>query len=175
MTPNPATAAPLRVVDRITRDEPADYWLRFLGAQQLPRQPRLSRMLATAGQAALVAEGVPKDDARSFVAEQVAAVASTAEPIEPRDFLDGIADLADRPAADVWRAAVDAQPDLGRPHVQLSPTAAERLKTAIDLGDGIVLEGPTAVMSPPRVRIDQDGDGWFVKVRTTAEPVPRTL
>jgi hypothetical protein len=174
ITPSPSTTAPLRVVDRVTRDEPADYWLRFLGAQQLPRQPRLVRMLLEAGQGALEAAGVEQHAAREVMARQVGALASQEAPIEPRVFLDRVAADAGRSTADLWQAATRSEPDLAKAHLQVTPTAAERLKTTFDLGAGIVLTGPVAAMSPPRVEIGQDGGGWFVKVRTTAEPMPRT-
>jgi hypothetical protein len=174
IAPHPRGEAPLRVVDVRTGEEPADYWLRFLGAQQPPKQPQLGRLLVDTSRMVLENAGVPHAQAQSIVARELETRLEAGQPLQPRAFMEQLALQANKPPATIWNDAQTQQAALARPHAQISTAAAARLKTSIDLGDEILLTGPASLMRPPRVEIDQDERGWFVKVRTTAQPRPRT-
>jgi hypothetical protein len=172
--PHPLGEAPLRVVDVTTGGEPAGYWLKFLGAQQPPKQPKLGRMLVDASQAALESAGMSPDSVRAAVAERLEAVAAAGEPVAPRAFVEALAQEAHQAPDEIWEQAQAREKDLATPHALISPVTTQRLKTTIDLGEDIVLSGPATVMRPPRVQTVQDDDGWYVKVRSSARPRPRT-
>lgn len=174
ITPHPLDEAPLRVVDTTRGGEPAGYWLKFLGAQQPPKQPKVGQMLVEVSETALAAAGLDPDAVRGIVANQLEAVVAAGQPVEPRTFLDGIARAANQPLDQVWGQAQELHAELALPHARVSPVATEQLKTTIDLNDGIMLVGPATVMKPPRVEIGQDGNGWYVKIATSAPPRPRT-
>jgi hypothetical protein len=174
IAPHPLGAAPLRVVDVRTAEEPADYWLRFLGAQQPPKQPQLGRLLLDTSRTVLEEAGVSHAQAQSLVARELEAKQQAGRPLQPQVFIEQLARQANQPPAAIWNAAETRQAALARPHAEISAVAASRLKTSIDLGDDIVLVGPAPLMRAPRVEIDQDEQGWFVKVRTTAQPRPKT-
>lgn len=174
ITPHPDGEADLRVVDVVTRGEPAGYWLKFLGAQQPPKQPVLGRMLVSASEAVLEAAGIDPDEARAAVAERLQAAVVADQPVVPQEFVEQLAVETKLPPGDVWQQAQQQQTDLATPHARISPLATERLRTTIDLGEDIHLAGPATLMRPPRVETGRDEDGWYVKVRTDARPRPQT-
>jgi hypothetical protein len=171
LLPNP-TGPPLRVVDLQGRD-PAGYWLRFLGAADRPRQKAVAEMLFGAAVGALESEGFERQDARALVATSLERVGVGEKPVAPRAFLDGVAAQADKDTRRVWEHAVEQQPALKSDHIDVAPVVVRKLTTEIDTGGGVSVRGPAAQLDR-RVAIDQDDEGWFVKVRATREPEPRT-
>jgi hypothetical protein len=169
--PSPA-GPPLRVVDLQGRD-PAGYWLRFLGAADRPRQKEIAEMLVEAAVGALRSEGVEHREARVLVATKLETAAAGEEPVAPRAFLDDVAAQAGKDAPQLWKHAIEQAPELESDHIDVAPVIVRKLTTEIDAGGGITIRGPAAQLDR-RVEIGQDDEGWFVRVRATRKPEPRT-
>jgi nucleoid associated protein NdpA len=169
--PNPA-GLPLRVIDLQVR-EPASYWLGFLGAAVAPRPKRTAKALFDTTVSALVDQDVEPADARLLVAAGVEEAARAEEPVAPRQFVEEVATQAEKEPARAWSHAVSLDSQLTNAHVEVPPEVVEDLTTIIDLGGGLTLSGPASQVDP-RVTTDMDADGWYVKVRATQKPEPRT-
>jgi hypothetical protein len=169
--PNPS-GPPLRVVDLQAVDR-ADYWLRFLGAVDRPRQKAVAEMLVGAAVGALESQGVERQAARAAVATRLEHASEEEGPVAPRAFLDGVAEQAGKNAEDIWSHVVEQEPTLALDHIDVAPVVVQKLTTEIDAGGNVVVRGPASQLDR-RVSIDQDDEGWFVKVRALHEPEPRT-
>lgn len=169
--PNPS-GPPLRVVDLQAIDR-ADYWLRFLGAVDRPRQKAVAEMLVGAAVGALEDQGVERQAARALVATRLERAAKEEDPVAPRAFLDGVATQAEKDPQSIWLHAVKQEPTLALDHIDVAPVVVQKLTTEIDTGGNVVVRGPASQLDR-RASIHQDSEGWFVKVRAIHKPEPRT-
>jgi hypothetical protein len=130
-------------------------------------------MLVKAAVGALESEGLEHQEARVLVATTIDTAASGEEPFAPRAFFDNVATQAEKDSRLLWEHAVEQLPALDSDHIDIAPVVVRKLTTEIDAGGGITIRGP-ATQLDRRVHIDQDEEGWFVTVRATREPEPRT-
>ncbi len=171
LIPSPS-GADVRVVDLTKAGDPAGYWVGFLGTVSI-RAASTASSLVAASIAALERENVPSPRARALVAARWEATASAPAPVTTHDFVRDLAQDASVDPARAWQHTTGASPDLAAPHAVVAPVIAKRLKRVVDLGDGVKITGPEALVDP-RIEEGQDAQGWFVKVRATRQPAYTT-
>lgn len=169
--PNP-TGPPLRVIDFQVR-ELASYWLSFLGAAVGPRPKEVAKALAETAVSALVDQDVKPVDARQAVAAGIEEAGAAEGPVAPRQFVEEIARRASTEPKRAWSHVVELDSELMDEHIVVPPAVVRDLTTSIDLGGDITITGPASQVDP-RVTIAMDEDGWYVQVRATQKPEPRT-
>jgi hypothetical protein len=169
--PSPS-GADVRVVDLVKAGDAAGYWVDFLGVSSI-RASVTATNLHDASLAALEREQVEPRRARELVAERWEAATQAPAPVPADEFVRELARDAGVDGARAWQHATEANADLADPHAVVAPTIAKRLRRTLELGDGVRVTGPAAQVDR-RVEVDQDAQGWFVKVRATQPPEYRT-
>jgi hypothetical protein len=171
LLPSP-TGADVRVVDLTKTGDPAGYWVDFLGVVSI-RATATASDLVVASIQALETENVSPPRARALVATRWEATTRAPRPVTTDEFVRELAREADVDETRAWQHAIAAKADLANPHAVVAPAIAKRLKRVVELGDGVRVTGPAAQVDR-RVEVDQDAQGWFVKVRATQPPDFRT-
>jgi hypothetical protein len=177
LMPHPSGPADLRVVDE-QMDEPADYWMDFLGARARRKEPEIAKLTVTTAAAVLHDRGVADSDIGASIGESLDQAIAAGKEEMPRQFVKRVAEKAHVPERDLWDQMSKRQPKLAEPEARVSPPAAELLKTTIVLEHGIKVIGLSRHLDS-RFKIDvaEDGEqGWVVRVKSATEPtVKRTI
>lgn len=171
LIPHPGGAADLKVVDEQTRGPKgtADYWLRFLGARSGIKEPDVGRLVAAVAVPVLEDHGV--EDAPSVVGSELRKIAAAEKPTSVRRFVKDIAKIADKPEAEVWKAVSKREPKLAAPDLRVTPAAAQRVVTVIELSDGVTVRGlSTSLNGRYDIIPDPDSDGWILQLKSTEYP-----
>jgi hypothetical protein len=177
LMPHPTGAADLRVVDE-QMDEPADYWMEFLGAHARRKEPEVAKLAVITATTLLQERGVADSDIAASIGASLDEAIIAGKEEKPRQFVKRVAEKADVPERDLWVQMSQQEPKLAEPEARVSPPAAELLKTTITLEHGIKVMGLSRHLDT-RFRIEpaEDGEqGWIVRVKSAEEPkVKRTI
>lgn len=177
LMPHPSGPADLRVVDE-QMDEPADYWMEFLGARARRKEPEIAKLTVTTAAVVLHERGLMDSDIGATIGASLDEAIAAGKEEKPRQFVRRVAEKANVPERDLWDRVAERQPKLAEPEARVSPPAAELLKTTITLEQGIKITGLSRHLDT-RFKIEpaEEGEqGWIVRVKSAEEPtVKRTV
>lgn len=175
LIPHPAGTAHLRVVDEQMR-EAAEYWMKFLGARARSREPDLAKLAAGTVFDAVVWMIQDEERARSTVAAELDRVVHGDERPSVRDFVQAVGTRAEIDTTRLLHEVEARDPALLLAETILTPTAANRVDTLIELDDGIKIRGPAwALDGRWRARQKQDGTGWVLEIDSVRRPEPKRV
>lgn len=176
LIPNPWAGADLRVLDEQLED-PADYWLEWLGARARPKEPDTMKLIVTTTAAVLRDRAVTEPLAAKALAETLQDTIDDGKPITPKQFVRKAAEKAGVPADEAWTDASTRRKELAAPEAAAGPDAAALQKTIITLGPGITVSGLSIYLdrrydwhaAPP------GQEGYVLEITSDVEPnVKRT-
>ncbi|HLI56679.1 MAG TPA: hypothetical protein VKY26_06535 [Actinomycetota bacterium] len=175
LIPHPTGTADLRVVDEQMRDA-AEYWMRFLGARARPREPELAKLVAGTVLEALVSITHDEEGARSAVAAELGSVVQGVENLSVRDFVQAVGVRAETDTLRLLNEVEARDQTLLQAETILTPIAARRVDTVIELDDGIKVRGPAwALDGRWRARQRQNGTGWVLEIDSVRRPEPKRV
>jgi hypothetical protein len=149
----------------------ADYWLAFFEATRLPGENQRLRVVAQQTDR-ILRDDFSIPDAEAQVTHAIAVTAHSPSATLPIDFARSAAVAAGLDPDPVIARLKRSLPDeLGDPRYTITPRAAGDARTTWDLGDGVKLTGPRAVLEG-RVAVVEEDDGTYLKVRATRSPTP---
>lgn len=174
LIPHPEGDADLRVVDE-QMDEPAGYWLEFLGARARRKEPETAKLTIATTVDVLRDQGIAETDVGKSVGESLKETIAGGKPETPEKVVRRIAKKAGVPPSTVWQQVVEKEAKLAEPEASISPSAAELQKTTITLGPGITVSGLSIYLDP---RYDHKPappgeEGWIVELTSAVEPKVR--
>jgi hypothetical protein len=176
LIPHPRGGADLRVLDE-QLEEPAEYWLEFLGARARRREPDTMKLTVVTTAAALREQGVTEPLAAKALGESLQATIDGGKLETPKAFVERVAERAGVPATPLWDLVSAQQSELTEPESAVGPDAAALQKTTIALGPNITVSGLSIYLderydwhpAPP------GQEGWVLEVTSDVEPkVTRT-
>lgn len=172
LIPHPDGAADLRVLDE-QLDDPADYWLEFLGARARRREPDVMKLTVSTTAAVLREQSVAEPVAGRALGESLQATIDGGKLEAPKAFVERVAKKAGVPVKPLWDQVAKRQVQLADPDSIVSPEAAELQKTTITLGPNITVSG-LSIYLDPRYNWHPAApgqEGWVLEVASDVEPV----
>lgn len=178
LIPHPTSAADLRVVDE-QMEEPAEYWLQFLGARARRKEPEIAKLTVAAAAGSLRDRGIDEARVSTSIGASLEEAIAHGRDEKPQEFARRVARHANVPGRELWSEMTAKQEKLLEPEARVTPRAAQLLKTTITLEHDIKITGLSRHLDT-RYTIEAAGDGeegWIVRVRSAAtEPsVKRTI
>ena len=173
VSPNPSGTGDLRVVDNQLQD-PADYWLDFLGAAARPTEKKMTKTAAAALTVALSkAAQMPPHAAAGLVSTELDKISAGGQAVKPATVTNNLAAVKNIDPGALWAAAKTESAELGNPHYELTPDGADEVFSTYDLGDRITLKGPSRLLDP-KVDFKPDGQGGHLLTIPVPGPVTPT-
>jgi hypothetical protein len=171
LIPHPDGSADLRVLDEQLED-PADYWLEFLGANARAKEPDTMKLTVVAAAAALKKHAVSEPVAAKAISESLQATIDGGKPETPKTIVERIATKANVPPKEVWDEVRAQKPVLAEPTAAAGPDAAAGQKVTILLGPHITVSGLSIYLDG---RYEWNPapagqEGWVLEVKSDVEP-----
>ncbi len=171
LIPHPTGAADARVVDEQLQ-EPAGYWLDFLGLSARPKDPALAKLTAAAAREVL--EERIGSQAGTVIAQQLSSLADQPQPVGADTFLEGVAEAGGVPSEAYVTAVLEREPTLADPRAELNPKAMGRVELVITLEGGVKVRGPASSLAGRyQIREPEQGDVWVVELTSGQRPEVR--
>jgi hypothetical protein len=170
LVPHPENSADARVVDEQLQD-PAGYWLTWLGLTARPKEPGLAKLAVHTARVVATELLGSEEDAGQAIAAALAEKSSQGGPVSMREFSDAVARTAHVDARQLWTAIQSREPGLEDRRLAVAAEALARVEIVITLDDGVTVRGPASALAGRyTIRPAGDGDGWVTELQSIGRP-----
>jgi hypothetical protein len=167
LIPHPDGAADLRIVDDQLH-EPADYWMKFLGARARPREPEIAK-LAAVTLLTVASPSVP--NAAALIAAELRQIEASEDSVSVRNFVHHVEVASNVTEGTFLQKMVQQEAELGSESAVVSPKAASLVQTVITLSGGVKITGSFAALEGRyEPKVAEDGNGWVLQISSATEP-----
>lgn len=170
LVPHPENAADARVVDEQLQD-PAGYWLNWLGLTARPKEPGLAKLAVHT--ARVVASDLLGSDEKAgqAIAAAMAEKSSQRGAVSVQEFSNAVAKSAQVDAKQLWTQMKAREPTFDDRRLAVGSEALARVEIVIKLDDGVTVRGPaTALAGKYTIAPARNREGWITELQSTREP-----
>lgn len=170
LVPHPQMAADARVVDEQLQD-PAGYWLNWLGLTARPKEPGLAKLAVHTARVVTSDLLGSEEKAGQAVAAALAEKSAERGAVSVREFSNAVAKSAKVDPKQLWTKIKAHEPSFEDRRLAVGAEAFARVEIVITLDDGVTVRGPASALAGKyNIRPARDREGWTTELQSTREP-----